>query len=92
MLASAVTGRRMCLVAWGFSVCSTDVPSYAAAKMPLGVLRRSMCSGGFRAPAASELCEPYELWRERGCAYRWGSGCWARVRASKAEALRRSGG
>jgi hypothetical protein len=54
MLDSAVTGKRMCLVACGFSVCSTDVPSYAAANIPFGVFRLSMCSGGFDADPASD--------------------------------------
>jgi hypothetical protein len=92
ILDSAVTGKRMCLVACGFSVCSTEVPSYAAAKIPLGVLRRSICSGGFRAPPASELCELYELCLDKGWAYCCGRECWARLRPSKPEALRRSGG
>jgi hypothetical protein len=74
MFDSAVTGKSMCLVACGFSVCSTDVPSYAAANIPFGVLRRSICSGGLDAPPMSELCELYELCLDKGCAYCCGKG------------------
>jgi hypothetical protein len=92
MLDSAVTGSRICLVACGLSVCSTDVPSYAAASMPLGVLRRSMCSGGLDALAASEACELYEACLDSGKAYCWGGGRWARLRLSEGVAWRKCGG
>lgn len=69
MLDSAVTGSRMCLVAWGSPFFSTDVPSYAAANIPFGVLRRSMCSAGLGVRPDSVAGEPYELCLDSGWAY-----------------------
>jgi len=70
----------MCLVACGAPLSSTDVPSYAAARMPLGVLRRSMCSGGL-VRLESEAGALYELCLDSGWAY-WAGRWWWRLMPS----------
>lgn len=90
LLALAVSGSRMCFAAWGFSVSSTDVPSYAAARVPFGVLRRSMCSGSLAARLDAAAGELPESCLESGWAYCCGAGRWARLCPSGAVLWRRS--